>query len=104
MADLLWDKELIMSHEMELLKRINKLEVQLSKQAAASNFVFTHLISILNKTSGAPLISEHLKQSLSESLALLNHSERSQIKSAINEMLTPSVRNRFGPKPEDFLK
>ena len=87
-----------------LLHKIATLEQQMAKQGAAANFVITHMIKLLDEQSGDSQFSSKLRETLSESLDKLNHSQSAPIKSAINELLQPSVQIMFQPKPEKFIK
>lgn len=87
-----------------LLQKIAKLEQQMAKQGAAANFVITHMIKLLDEQSEGGQFSSRLRDSLSESLDKLNHSQSSPIKSAINELLQPSIKEMFKPEPEKFIK
>ncbi|MCK7191598.1 MULTISPECIES: hypothetical protein [Enterobacteriaceae] len=87
-----------------LLQKIAKLEQQMAKQGVATNFIITHMLNLLDEQSGDDQFSSRLRDSLSESLGKLNHSQASPIKSAINELLKPSIRMNFTPEPEKFIK
>ncbi|HFR4563159.1 TPA: hypothetical protein ACHWLI_001290 [Enterobacter sichuanensis] len=87
-----------------LLQKINKLEQQIAKQGAATNFIITHMIKLLDEQSGDGQFSSKLRETLSESLDKLNHSQSAPIKSAINELLQPSIQEMFQPKAEKFIK
>ncbi|EPC6273402.1 TPA: hypothetical protein ACF3S4_001446 [Enterobacter hormaechei] len=87
-----------------LLHKIAKLEQQMAKQGAAANFVITHMIKLLDEQSGDGQFSAKLRETLSQSLDKLNHSQSGHIKSAINELLQPSIQEMFQPKPEKFIK
>lgn len=87
-----------------LLQKINKLEQQIAKQGAATNFIITHMIKLLDEQSGDDQFSSKLRETLSESLDKLNHSQSAPIKSAINELLQPSIQEMFQPKAEKFIK
>lgn len=87
-----------------LIQKIALLEQKMAKQGAATNFVITHIIDLLDEQSGDEKFSSRLKDSLSESLNKLNHGVSVQIKSAINDLLAPAVREQFKPEPEKFIK
>ncbi|HHG8785708.1 TPA: hypothetical protein ACPYVZ_001136 [Citrobacter sedlakii] len=87
-----------------LLQKITKLEQQLAKQGVATNFIITHMLKLLDEQSGDGQFSSKLRETLSESLDKLNHSQSSPIKSAINELLQPSIKEMFKPEPEKFIK
>jgi len=87
-----------------LLQKIAKLEQQIAKQGAATNFVITHMIKLLDEQAGDGQFSSKLREALSESLEKLNHSQSGPIKSAINELLQPSIREMFKPESEKFIK
>lgn len=87
-----------------LLQKITKLEQQMTKQGIAANFVITHIIDLLDDQSGDERFSSKLKDSLSESLNKLDHGMSAPIKSAINDLLEPSIKERFKPAPDKFIK
>nr|DAL10740.1 MAG TPA_asm: hypothetical protein [Caudoviricetes sp.] len=87
-----------------LLQKIANLEQQMAKQGAATNFVITHMIKLLDEQSGNGQFSSKLRETLSQSLDKLNHSHSGPIKSAINELLQPSIQEMFQQKPEQFIK
>jgi hypothetical protein len=93
-----------MSNEIALLQKLAVLEGNMGKQAAATNFILTHIVKILDENSGEIKFSDKLKSEILDSLSKLNHSESSSIKSAINKLMQPSVQQLFTKKPDPFLK
>ena len=87
-----------------LLQKIAKLEQQMAKQGVAANFVITHMIKLLDEQSGDGQFSSRLRDTLSESPGKLNHGQASPIKSAINELLQPPIKEMFKQEPEKFIK
>ncbi|MDV5735363.1 hypothetical protein [Enterobacter hormaechei] len=87
-----------------LLQKIDKLEKQMAKQGIAANFVITHMLKLLDEQPGDERFSSKLRETLSESLDKLNYGQSAPIKSAINELLQPSIKEMFKPEPEKFIK
>lgn len=93
-----------MNNEIALLQKLAVFESSIEKQAAATNFILTHIVKILDENSGETKFSDKLKLEIIDSLSKLNHSESSPIKSAINKLMQPSVQQLFTKKPDLFLK
>ncbi|UAN55340.1 hypothetical protein [Serratia sp. JSRIV004] len=91
-----------MNREMELYQKIADLEQKLIRQAAANNFVITHIVKILDDTSDEVKFSSKLKEILTESLSKIND-PRSLMKASINDLMQPSIQI-LGRPPEKFIK